>query len=170
MPLATQVTDRTDAPPGAGRRLLADLPASGSFLSLSEHRNRYPRPPAPRNRPLTALIDEIDHAGLRGRGGAGFPTAVKMRSVAGGRGTPFVVGNGTEGEPASYKDKLLLTSLPHLVIDGALLAAAAVGADQVVIGIEHTSRLALDAMSRALSERRRSEPTPIPVEIAETPP
>ncbi|HLI56266.1 MAG TPA: NADH-ubiquinone oxidoreductase-F iron-sulfur binding region domain-containing protein, partial [Actinomycetota bacterium] len=94
----------------------------------------------------------------------------KMRSVAGGRGTPFVVGNGTEGEPASYKDKLLLTSLPHLVIDGALLAAAAVGADQVVIGIEHTSRLALDAMSRALSERRRSEPTPIPVEIAETPP
>ncbi|MGH2718978.1 MAG: NADH-ubiquinone oxidoreductase-F iron-sulfur binding region domain-containing protein [Actinomycetota bacterium] len=171
MPLATQVTDGTEAPPSSGqRRLLADFPAGGSALSLAEHRSRYPQPPPPKHRPLAALIEEIDHAGLRGRGGAGFPTATKMRAVAAGRGTPFVVANGTEGEPGSYKDKLLLTSLPHLVIDGVLLAAAAVGADQAVIAIEHTAGLALAAMDRALAERRRAEPLPIPVEVAETPP
>lgn len=171
MPLAVQVTDRDDTPPTSGLRLLVDLPAGGwSAPSLAEHRSRYPRPPVPRSRPLTALIDEVERAGLSGRGGAAFPTATKMRSVAGGRGTPFVVANGTEGEPASHKDKLLLTSLPHLVIDGALYAAAAVGADQVVIAIEHSAKQALNAMTRALNERQRSEPPPVPVEIAETPP
>src|SRR5207253_7611143 len=115
------------------------------------------------------LIDAIDRAGLRGRGGAGFPTAVKMRAVAGGRGRAVVLANGTEGEPASYKDKLLLCHQPHLVADGALLAAAAVGAGRVVIGVEETAGEALGALRRALAERERSEPAGIPVEVA-TPP
>ncbi|HEY2667831.1 MAG TPA: NADH dehydrogenase subunit F, partial [Actinomycetota bacterium] len=84
--------------------LLADMPPPGAergvWQSLAEHRTRYPRPPVARARPLTAIIDLVERAGLRGRGGAGFPTAVKMRSVAGGRGRGVVVANGTEGEPA----------------------------------------------------------------------
>lgn len=155
---------------GSASRLLATMPPRGTWVSLTEHRSHYPRPPAPRSKPLTAIIDELDAAGLRGRGGAGFPTAVKMRSVSQGRGQPVVVVNGTEGEPASFKDKLLLTTQPHLVIDGALLAAAAVGADQVILGIESTSRGALSAVSRALTERASAEPAAIPVLIAETPP
>jgi NADH:ubiquinone oxidoreductase subunit F (NADH-binding) len=170
MPLATQTgTERSTEAPAGGSRLLADLPTRGSWRTLAEHRSRYPRPPAPQSKPLTALIDELESAGLRGRGGAGFPAAIKMRSVANGRGRPFVVANGTEGEPASYKDKLLLITQPHLVIDGALYAAGAVGADQVVIGIEHTSATALASVSRALRERMAGEHMGIPFEIAETP-
>ena len=128
-------TDRSPAHPPPGilaPRLLAHMPLPGAergaWQSLAEHRTRYPRPPMARARPWTELIDAIDRAGLRGRGGAGFPTAVKMRAVAGGRGRAVVLANGTEGEPASYKDRLLIRHQPHLVVDGALLAAAAVGA------------------------------------------
>ncbi|MEA2588365.1 MAG: hypothetical protein QOH66_1292, partial [Actinomycetota bacterium] len=155
------------------RRLLAHIHSPGAergaWQSLAEHRTRYPRPPVPRARPLTELIDVVERAGLRGRGGAGFPTAVKMRTVAKGRGRAVVLANGTEGEPASYKDKLLLTHQPHLVLDGALLAAAAVGADRVVIGVEETAPEALGAMRRALAERASSEPAGVRVEVVATP-
>ena len=93
----------TSTPPP---RLLAALPPPGAARATF------------RGRPWAELIDTIDQAGLRGRGGAGFPTAVKMRSVAQGRGRAVVLANGTEGEPASYKDRLLLTGQPHLVLDG----------------------------------------------------
>ena len=68
------------------------------------------------------LIDEVERSGLRGRGGAAFPVARKMHAVAARRGPRVLVGNGTEGEPASGKDRLLLTELPHLVLDGAAMA------------------------------------------------
>ncbi|MCW3044036.1 MAG: hypothetical protein JWL57_2194, partial [Actinobacteria bacterium] len=155
------------------RRLLAHIHSPGAergaWQSLAEHRTRYAAPPMPRGRPWAELIDVVDRAGLRGRGGAGFPTAVKMRTVAKGRGRAVVLANGTEGEPASYKDKLLLTHQPHLVLDGALLAAAAVGADRVVIGVEEAAPEALGALRRALAERASSEPAGIPVEVVATP-
>lgn len=160
-------------PAGPGRavpRLLADLPPRGSWQTLAEHRQHYPAPPVARSKPWTTFIDAVQQAGLRGRGGAGFPTAVKMRSVAAGRGRPVVVANGTEGEPASYKDRFLLTTLPHLVLDGAQLAAAAVGADRILLGVDRTSRGALTAVRRALAERAAAEPGSLPVELVETPP
>ncbi len=168
--------DRSPAPPAPGipaPRLLALMPPGaerGVWQTLAEHRTHYPRPPMARARPWTELIDAIDRAGLRGRGGAGFPAAVKMRTVAGGRGRAVVLANGTEGEPASYKDKLLLTHRPHLVLDGALLAAAAVGAGRVVIGVEEAAGQALGAVRRALAERASAEPAGIPVEVVATPP
>jgi NADH:ubiquinone oxidoreductase subunit F (NADH-binding) len=92
-----------------------------------------------------------------------------MRAVAGGRGGAVVLANGTEGEPASYKDKLLLVHQPHLVLDGALLAAAAVGAGRVVVAVELAAREALGAIRRALAERAESEPAGVPVEVVATP-
>ena len=167
-------TARPVSPPALpARSLLALTPAAaerGAWQTLTEHRTRYAVPPHPRSKPWTELIDAIDRAGLRGRGGAGFPTAVKMATVAGGRGRAVVLANGTEGEPASYKDKLLLSHQPHLVLDGALLAAAAVGAGHVVIGVEETARQALGAVRRALAERASAEPAGIPVEVVATPP
>ncbi len=75
------------------------------------------------------LITAVERSGLRGRGGADFPTAVKLRSVAGtdaGAVRPWWSTAQRPSQPAA-KDRLLLTRLPHLVLDGAVLAARAVG-------------------------------------------
>jgi NADH:ubiquinone oxidoreductase subunit F (NADH-binding) len=77
------------------------------------------------------LIDAVTACGLRGRGGAAFPVARKLAAVAAGHGEKVVVVNGGEGEPTSVKDRWLLRFRPHLVIDGALRAARAVGAGSV---------------------------------------
>jgi NADH:ubiquinone oxidoreductase subunit F (NADH-binding) len=98
--------------------------------------------------PGRGLIDAVEHAGLRGRGGAGFPTATKLAAVAEGR-RPVVVVNGTEGEPMSAKDALLLARAPHLVLDGAVLAARAVDAREVLVVAPEPARVAA-----ALRERR----------------
>lgn len=78
------------------------------------------------------LAELAAQAGLTGRGGAAFPTGRKLASLLGSR-RPVVVGNGAEGEPASSKDHLLLARAPHLVLDGLLLAAFALSADQVYL-------------------------------------
>ena len=69
-------------------------------------------------------------------------------------GRAVVVANGAEGEPASYKDRVLMAARPHLVIDGAILAAEAIGADEVVFYIGQEHEAAVVAMSRALDERK----------------
>jgi hypothetical protein len=84
------------------------------------------------------LIDVVEASGLTGRGGAGYPAGRKMRAVAAGPGRKAVVANGAEGEPASRKDRLLLTRLPHLVLDGIALAAQAVGADEAYLCVHGT--------------------------------
>ena len=102
-------------------RLLTDIPAQG-LMSLSEHVQVHGEPPLAHGRrerrAAGALIERIERAGLRGQGGASFPSAVKMRAVAASRGRAVVVVNAAEGEPASLKDRALLAALPHLVLDG----------------------------------------------------
>lgn len=78
-------------------------------------------------------IEALERAGLRGRGGAGFPTAIKWRAVAGGDSSPVVVANGEEGEILSVKDRYLLRMRPHLVLDGLLIARDAVGAGRAIV-------------------------------------
>jgi NADH:ubiquinone oxidoreductase subunit F (NADH-binding) len=130
--------------------LLTGPAAERGMENLMEHRRRLgPLPPI-----QGALIDTIERSTLRGKGGAGFPVATKLRAVASQRsGTPVVVANGGEGEPLSRKDRMLMEQRPHLVIDGALLAAGAVGADEVVlyVGADHVG--AIQAMHRAMTER-----------------
>ena len=158
------------ATPPAGtdeRRLLRDSGRDGRPPTLAEHRSRYRRPPAPARRPERALIEVVSEAGLRGRGGAGFPTAHKLEAVAGRRGPRIVIANATEGEPASSKDRALMNHAPHLVLDGAALAAAAVGASQIVVCIDRADRRAVRSLRAAIAERT-GEGGP-PVELAETP-
>jgi NADH:ubiquinone oxidoreductase subunit F (NADH-binding) len=177
-------------------RLLAGIPAVGA-LSLDEHlalHGELPLFAEHGRRGSAALVELVEAAGLRGRGGAGFPTATKLRAVADGaraprgaprdrldrglprhrhaaarrgappaprRGPPIVVLNGAEGEPASAKDRTLLRTLPHLVLDGAQLAAAAVGAREILVGVcrpssDRSTPGAFAATARAIAERERA--------------
>lgn len=104
------------------------------------------------------LVAAVEHAGLSGQGGAAFPTHRKMTAVReaarrSGR-RPVVVANGSEGEPASAKDKALLWFAPHLVLDGVALAAAAVGAQRAFLAVE-----AGHGLGRYLAEVGRQRPT-----------
>ncbi|HEY2602359.1 MAG TPA: NADH-ubiquinone oxidoreductase-F iron-sulfur binding region domain-containing protein [Thermoleophilaceae bacterium] len=100
-----------------------------------------------------ALIEAVERAGLRGRGGASFPAALKMADVARRRGPRTLLVNAAEGEPMSAKDRLLIQSAPQLVLDGALAAADAVGARSIVIAVPADSEAARGVMRHALAER-----------------
>jgi NADH:ubiquinone oxidoreductase subunit F (NADH-binding) len=115
------------------------------------------------------LLDAVDAAGLRGRGGGGFPTARKMRSVAesANRREPVVVVNAAESEPASAKDRALIRGAPHLVLDGAELAAAALGARHITIAV-HRGDPAVAGLGAAIFDRARRWNAPT-IEIAELP-
>jgi NADH:ubiquinone oxidoreductase subunit F (NADH-binding) len=123
---------------------LFDAPGPG----LPEHRATFGPLPAADVGQLAAGAE------LTGRGGAGFPTAVKLRSVtdaaAAARRAPVLIGNGAEGEPAASKDAVLLTRAPHLVLDGLALVAGALGATDVVLAAP--SRL-LPGLTARLAER-----------------
>ncbi|MGZ4717923.1 MAG: NADH-ubiquinone oxidoreductase-F iron-sulfur binding region domain-containing protein [Acidimicrobiales bacterium] len=102
-----------------------------------------------------AIIDELETAGLRGRGGAGFPTAVKWRTVrenASGLEPTTVVVNGAEGEPGTFKDRTILALDPYEVIEGALIAASAVGADRIVFGLKRSFGPVVTRVRDAIAE------------------
>jgi NADH-quinone oxidoreductase subunit F len=101
------------------------------------------------------VIDVVRAAGMRGRGGSGFPTAVKWSTVAAYRSDVMpttVVVNAAEGEPGCYKDRVLLTRDPYAVLEGALIAAHAVGGDSVIVAIKRTFTEVATRIDRAITE------------------
>ncbi len=146
-------------------RLLAG-PALGSGPeSYRDHLDRLgPRPAGD-----GASIAALESSGLLGRGGAGFPVGRKWRAMAErSDGRAVLVVNGAEGEPASFKDRTLMVERPHLIIDGAVLAAEAVGAEDLVLYIGEEHGPARSSMARALAERaedlaRRARLVPAPM-------
>ena len=112
--------------PAEPYRTLSDYLSAGGGAALEAARKVTPG----------VLIDEIDASGLRGRGGAGFPTGQKWRTVA-GYASPVVsstvVVNAAEGEPGTFKDRAILRANPYAVLEGALIAARAVGAASVIV-------------------------------------
>ena len=99
-----------------------------------------------------ALRERIASVTLTGLGGAHFPFATKVSAVLKTPGPRYVVANGAEDEPGSQKDKLLIERNPHVVIEGALLAAAAVDADEVIFYIRESLLEASASMADALTE------------------
>jgi NADH:ubiquinone oxidoreductase subunit F (NADH-binding) len=150
------------------QRVLAGPSLAAGPESFADHQRRLgPRPPA------AGVIEVLGASGLLGRGGAGFPVARKWATVAErGDGRAVVLANGAEGEPLSSKDRAIMTARPHLVLDGAELAAEAVGADRIVlyVGGEHAAALA--AMERAAAERtavKGRRPASVPIELVAAP-
>ena len=143
------VSEDVRAPQGV-RRLLGGLSAEGRPVALASHVRNYGRLP-PVHADRHAFVQSVAEAGLRGRGGAGFPTADKLAAVAAQGGRPVVVANGSEGEPPSSKDKVLLGYVPHLVLDGAVIAARILEARRVVIAVGPAVH---SRVARAVAERR----------------
>ncbi len=114
-----------------------------------------------------AVIQEVAKSGLRGRGGAGFPTGEKWRAVrAVGAGPRFAVCNAAEGEPATFKDRLLLRTNPYQVLEGLAIAAYAVGAERAYVGLKEAFRSEIEPLRRALGEMQDADALGgIPVEI-----
>ncbi len=132
--------------------LLDSQPAPGDVLRAAQARARWggalPNP----------LIEELRTARLRGRGGAGFPTALKWASC---RGAPLAAGksrivvcNADEGEPGTFKDRVLLTTQADLVFDGMTVAAHALGATRGFLYLRGEYRYLLDALQATLARRR----------------
>ncbi|MFJ6938631.1 NADH-ubiquinone oxidoreductase-F iron-sulfur binding region domain-containing protein [Streptomyces sp. NPDC101132] len=147
-------------PPSAG--VLGPAPGTAESAEAYVAAGGYAGTTAP-----DVLLDHLDAAGLRGRGGAGFPAAVKLRAVrdrgrADGGARPVVVANGEEGEPGSVKDRWLLRARPHLVLDGLALAAAVTGAGRGYVYLSDPEAAA--RVRGALAER----PPALPVEVVET--
>ncbi|MET7479303.1 NADH-ubiquinone oxidoreductase-F iron-sulfur binding region domain-containing protein [Streptomyces sp. NPDC005648] len=140
-------------------RLLSGWYATRRPADLTDHLRRYGPAPvtaARGNRHSAPLIRALVAAGLTGRGGAGFPTAEKLRAVTRERGRPVVVVNAMESEPASRKDQFLLAVAPHLVLDGAVLAAKAVGADIVHVCVPRVRSAQYWQLRRAVDEREKA--------------
>ena len=135
-------------PAREGRLLAAEAEAS-----LASHVRTFGA--LPRREPR-AMLRELEASGLTGRGGAAFPAWRKLAAAAetaSGRRrgrTPILIANGSEGEPLSWKDAVLLQNAPHLVVDGMLTAARAIGATNVLLMVNAD---ALGRVERALAER-----------------
>ncbi len=103
------------------------------------------------------VIDEFERAGLRGRGGAGFPTARKWRAARAAAGAKkYVLCNGDEGDPGAFKDRSLMEGDPHAVIEGMIIGAYAVGAHEGAIYVRDEYPLAVVHLGRALEAAREA--------------
>jgi NADH:ubiquinone oxidoreductase subunit F (NADH-binding) len=136
-------------------RLLLGLHPDGRAVTIDEHLHLHG--PLHGRLDSESLLDAVERSALRGRGGAGFPTALKLRAVADGHGRKVVLANGVEGEPASGKDKVLLRYVPHLVLDGVEVAARAVGADHAIVAVSKAAAHELGVLQNALHDRGRSD-------------
>ena len=114
-----------------------------------------------------ALIDEVEEAGLRGRGGAAFPTARKWRLAASADADEkFVVANGGEHEPGSDKDRHLVAMHPHAVIEGLLLAGLATGATKGWLYLIEDMTAQRESAARAIADFAAADLLPLPIELA----
>ena len=154
------------AGPAGLPRMLPPVPVRG----LGAHDERY----GPVRLRGAVLVDEVERSGLTGRGGAAFPAGRKLRSVAerarppglpglSGRRGAVLIANGVESEPASAKDASLLARAPHLVLDGVVLAAGAVSAEQAYLCVSRPGQAA--ALSAAVAERVGRDPVPVAVTV-----
>ncbi|NVN88572.1 MAG: NADH-quinone oxidoreductase subunit NuoF [Rhodopseudomonas sp.] len=103
------------------------------------------------------IIDDIVKSGLRGRGGAGFPTGIKWRTVAhAGRGQKYICCNADEGDSGTFADRMIMEGDPFMVLEGMTIAGIAVGATKGYIYIRSEYPHAIEAMNAAIAVARRT--------------
>jgi NADH-quinone oxidoreductase subunit F len=133
--------------------ILPDLDTGSEDLEHYRQRGGYQGLERARAMDPEAIVDLIDQAGLLGRGGASFPTAKKWRlALESGGATRYLVVNGAEGEPGSFKDRTLMARAPHAVLEGILIAARALLVREVPFYINNLFEDAVQALSQALKD------------------
>ena len=140
-------------------------PRNDAFSTLAAYRSRggyevYGQ--CLRARQADKVLDEIEAAGLRGLGGAGFPTHRKWRAVHGEQGPRHVAVNLDEGEPGTFKDRVLAEREPHAAIEGALIAALTLGADDVWFYVRDEYAGVRLQLAEAFDMVRADVPGPLP--------
>ncbi|HEV8338197.1 MAG TPA: NADH-quinone oxidoreductase subunit NuoF [bacterium] len=98
-----------------------------------------------------SVIDIVEQSGLRGKGGAGFPTGRKWKFIPKGAPVKYVVVNGDEAEPCTFKDHLLLERAPHLLVEGIVIASYAVGAQRAYVYVRREGYLARERLEAAVA-------------------
>jgi NADH-quinone oxidoreductase subunit F len=118
----------------------------GGYAALSKALQKTPE----------AIIDEVKRSGLRGRGGAGFPTGKKWQACRDAKGTPkYIICNADEGDPGAFVDRAILESDPHSVIEGMIIAGYAVGARHGYIYVRAEYPLAVERLEIALNQAKK---------------
>jgi NADH:ubiquinone oxidoreductase subunit F (NADH-binding) len=144
--------------PGGERRLLADVGRVDptSLASYREHGGYAGLTRAVERLGPEGVIEEIAAAGLRGRGGGGYPTAEKWRAArAGSPERRIVVGNLMGADPTALGDRALAEGNPHLVLEGLLVAALAAGASEAILAVRRDWTLAIERLRNAVAEAER---------------
>jgi len=101
------------------------------------------------------IVEEVKKSGLRGRGGAGFPTGMKWSFLAKPEGVPrYLVCNADESEPGTFKDRYLMEFLPHLLIEGLVVSSYALGSNRTYIYIRGEYAWIVDILEKAIEEAR----------------
>ena len=106
--------------------------------------------------PPADIVEEVKKSGLRGRGGAGFPTGMKWSFLAKPEGVPrYLVCNADESEPGTFKDRYLMEFLPHLLIEGLIVSSFALGSNRTYIYIRGEYAWIVDILEQAIEEARK---------------
>lgn len=155
-PSATETTDRPQVAVHAPRTVLLSRILAGGAPRLSDYLDSggYQALRTALRTPPATVIHDVEVAGLRGRGGAGFPTGRKLAAVAAAPAPRYVVVNADEGDPGAYIDRILLEDDPHAVLEGLLIAAHAVGAARGVVYLRREYPDALPVVRAAITDAR----------------
>lgn len=123
-----------------------DYIAAGGYKALSKALKEEPE----------KVVEEIAASGLRGRGGAGFPTGIKKKAAAGATtaGVKYVVCNADEGEPGTFKDREIMENDPHLLVEGMAIAAYGIGAAKGFIYIRGEYYRSIDLLQKAIGQAK----------------
>jgi formate dehydrogenase iron-sulfur subunit len=125
---------------------IADYRAHGGFRGLDRALSLGP----------DAIVEEVAQSGLRGRGGAGFPTGIKWRTVAQAAGPQkYIVCNADEGDSGTFADRMIMEGDPFVLIEGMIIAGIAVGASRGYIYVRSEYPLAIEVLEAAIATARR---------------
>ncbi len=139
-----------------GRKLLlehANVPGIESYDVYRKHGGYRSVEKALKTMSPEQIVAEVQASGLRGRGGAGFPTGMKWSFLAKPEGVPrYLLCNADESEPGTFKDRYLMEKLPHLLVEGMIVSSFALGANQSYIYIRGEYMFVLEIVEKAIAE------------------